>query len=204
MVALTRRTVALLAIAACATSALAAEGPAEENVQVVSEVADGQAPAEAPVAVKRSPSPALMAGAGIGLALSVAVALFGLRVLSAKMVQTEAKDAGKKLAEEFMLGTEKLTLSTEAYTAFVTITYEGSASETVKGYKDEDKANEADVLAAEVQALMSTFQKDGVHNFSVPIGDGKISVSLDMKLTAALDSPATAGDEQPDDPTDLS
>lgn len=91
MVGITRRSVALLAIAACATTAFAAEGPLDENVQVSSEVAEGNQTQGISMGKSRM-SPTLLAGAAAGTtALMVLVGLFGLRVLGAKIVEAEAQ-----------------------------------------------------------------------------------------------------------------
>ena len=87
MVALTRRGVALLAIAACAATALAAEGPAE-SPEVGFEVADQPQPPE-PVPGRKGVSPGTLAGAAVGAALLAAIVLFGIKVLGAKLVQTD-------------------------------------------------------------------------------------------------------------------
>ncbi|CDJ35985.1 uncharacterized protein EMH_0004040 [Eimeria mitis] len=182
MVALTRRSVALLAIAASATAALAAEGPAEENVQLVAESPDGQQPAQTTPLQTRI-SPAAAGGAAVGVALLLAVVYFGFQVLGAKIVQTDANTAGKKVAEEVLYCTDKFTLSTPGYSAFLTLTFEGKSAEVVKGLKDEEKQTKLEVLSGQLQEFLNSLQKDGTYPVELFFGDEKVTVSVDIRFT---------------------
>ncbi|CDJ57287.1 hypothetical protein, conserved [Eimeria maxima] len=181
MVGITRRSVALLAIAACATTAFAAEGPLDENVQVSSEVAEGNQTQGISMGKSRM-SPTLLAGAAAGTtALMVLVGLFGLRVLGAKIVEAEAQTAGTKIAEELLRRTGKFTLTTPLYSAFATLTFEDGATKIIKELKQEGREAEAARIAEQFQAFLSGIPRDGAYTLPVAFDEYKVTVHLEVK-----------------------
>ncbi|CDI82715.1 hypothetical protein, conserved [Eimeria praecox] len=223
MVAISRRGLALLAIAACATTALAAEGPAEPSPDVATDVVEMPQPVE-PVLGKKGPSPAILGGAAAGAALLLALALFGVKALGSKIIQAESATAHTKLAEEIMKFTEKITISTEAYSVFVEANYDGKAMEVMKALSeeekkstaekvatalrgamsgfsgtaydakamevmkalsDEEKKSTAEKVATALRGAMSGFSESGKSSMDLAFGDGKVSVTFDVKVTSA-------------------
>ncbi|CDJ51846.1 hypothetical protein, conserved [Eimeria brunetti] len=196
MVSLTRRGVALLAIAACASTALAAEGPAEAAPEVVAEVIDQPAPADV-TTTKKGISPVAMGGAAVGAALLMAIGFFGLQVLGAKIVQTESGVAHTKVAEEVLAQTEKFTLATEKYSAFVELTYEDKAREAIKAFNEEEKKAQLERVGADISGFLSNITESGVSTLDLTFGEGKAQLRVDMRLTKETESGEKPESEQP-------
>ncbi|CDJ35983.1 uncharacterized protein EMH_0004010 [Eimeria mitis] len=196
MVSLTRRSVALLAIAACATTALAAEGPADPAPEVVAEVTDQPASPELPQ-LRKPINPMVAGGAAAGAVLLMAIGFFGLQALGAKMVQADSGVAHTKVAEEVFLFTDKFTLSTDKYIALVTVAHEAKSKEAIKAMQDEEKKATSDKVADDVRGLLDSMTESGKTKLELTFGEGKCTLEFDLKMTQPKEAAPKAPEAEP-------
>nr|AET50768.1 hypothetical protein [Eimeria tenella] len=184
MVAIACHSLALLTIAACAVTALGAdevEGGNQNVAAQVSETNEGQA-----VIPGRKGVNPVLAGAAVGSTLFLALLLFGLKVLGKKVVQTDSKTAGSKVAEVVFSGVDGFTLSTEAYTAWVEVIYEGKAKQALKKLQGSARESCLKNSGRSIQRFLQTIKSEGERSFLLQVGDEEIVLAFDLRVMQPL------------------
>ncbi|CDJ57285.1 hypothetical protein, conserved [Eimeria maxima] len=197
MVVLSRRGVALLAIAACATTALAAEGPYESSPEVAAEVMEQPSVGESIFSKRGVSGPVIAGTAAVGTALMAAILLFGIKVLGAKLVQTESKIAHSKVAEEILALTDKMTVTTEDFAAYVKVKFENKAKEAIKTLEEAEKAMRLDEMSSELRRVLDTIKAGGTGALEFIFGEGKVSVDVELKPTPPQEPQEPQQPQQP-------